>query len=180
MRLTKMLAALALTILVALVSAGLPGYRAGVAWAQLPPTNPLAVPQAAPSAPTQLAPPITVQELPALVSVRPLPGAAPTLRARVFNCSCFGAARPTHWMGRVKAPSYFAARQAATGACMAFNREPQSPFMQPGPLQLAPSTTLPQGFQSPNAAASLRSSLPGTLSFSTTNQLKNCTACTCD
>ena len=178
MRLLKWLLALALPVLTTLVI-GLPRHRATV-WAQLPPPNPLTAPQPPPRAPAQLQPPVQPQGLPSLVVVAPLPTSHPTPAARVFNCSCFGPGNPTHWMGQVTAPSYFGARQAATGACLAFEREPASPFRPSSGQALAPALTLPQGFQQPNAGRTVASTLPGTINFTTPAQLRSCAQCTCD
>ena len=178
MRLLKLLSALALPVLTLLVIA-LPRHRATV-WAQLPPPNPLTAPHPPPRAPALLQPPVQPQGLPSLVVVAPIPTPQATPATRVFNCSCFGPGAPTHWIGQVAATSYFGARQAATGACLAFKREPTSPFIPPRGQAFAPAATLPQGFEAPNAGGTVASTLPGTINFTTTQQLRSCAQCTCD
>jgi len=178
MTLAKLLAALGLPLLLA-ISLGSPGYRA-VALAQLPPPNPLVAPLPAPSGPAQLPAPSQAQGAPSLIAVPTPVAASPTPAPRVFNCSCFGSGVPTSWMGRVSASGYFAARQAATGACLSFNerREPAPPAVTSSPL--APVTTLPQGFENPNLASSVGSNLPGKLTTSSAAQLAACSQCACD
>lgn len=177
MRATKLLLAIALPVLMTLVI-GWPRYRAMV-WAQLPPPNPLTAPQAPLSAPSPLQAPVQPQGLPSLVLIPSPPAAQPTPAARVFNCSCFGPGAPTHWMGRVTAATYFAARQAATGACLSFAQEPQSPFIPEHQQLFAPVVTLPQGFEQPNMASAQAQAAPGLL-VSSAPALKACSQCTCD
>jgi hypothetical protein len=151
--------------------------------AQLPAPNPLVAPVAAPSAPALLTAPVQPQGLPSLVAVPSPPAAASTPAARVFNCSCFGPAVGTSWMGQVNASGFFAARQEATGACLSFNRNravtPPALSLHQG-SSFAPAATLPQGFENPNAAGSVGTTLPGELNFSSSGQLKACSQCACD
>src|SRR6202167_999594 len=95
---------------------------ASVAFAQLPATNPLVVPQLPPSPPAQLPAPVSTAIAPSPLAVPSLPAAASTPGARLFNCSCYGPAQPTHWMGPVTAASYLAASSSASGACVSFNQ----------------------------------------------------------
>jgi hypothetical protein len=179
MRALKFLAAVALPLMLTL-ALGI-SHKHAIVWAQLPPPNPLVVPQAAPSAPAQLSPPVPPQGLPSLAVVPSPPVAAvATPSARVFNCSCFGAATGTRWMGLVTASGYFGARQAATGACLSYQQEkaPEAPFVPPrSPAAVAPVPLT--GFQAPGAATT-SPALAGTLNFSTAQQLRNCSQCTCD
>ena len=136
---------------------------------QLPAPNPLVAPVPAPSAPAQLLAPVQPLGLPSLVAVPSPPAAAATPAARAFNCSCSGPAVATSWTGQVNASGFFAARQAATGACLSFNRNravtpPSLPTHQGS--SFAPAATLPQGFENPNAAGSAGTTLPGELNFS--------------
>jgi hypothetical protein len=159
-------------------------------WAHLPPPNPLVVPPAAPSPPTQLSPPVPPQGLPSLAVVpSPAASASPAPSARVFNCSCFGQGSPTHWMGRVTAPSYFGARQSAVSACVAYNtnKAPEPPLLPLGSSRSSTSSTefasvapVPAGAETPGAATVEGQILPGTLNFSTPQQLQMCSQCTCD
>jgi hypothetical protein len=151
--------------------------------AQLPTPNPLVAPVPAPSAPAPLTAPVQPQGLPSLVLVPSPPAAAATPAARVFNCSCSGPAVATSWTGQVNASGFFAARQAATGACLSFNRNravtpPSLPTHQGSAF--APAATLPQGFENPNAAGSAGTTLPGELNFSSAGQLTACSQCACD
>jgi hypothetical protein len=95
---------------------------ASVAFAQLPATNPLVVPALPPSPPAQLPAPVSTAIAPSPLAVPSLPVAASTPGARLFNCSCYGPAQPTHWMGTVTATSYLAASNSASGACVSFNK----------------------------------------------------------
>lgn len=95
---------------------------ASVAWAQLPASNPLVVPPLPPSPPAQLPAPVSTAIAPIPIAVPSLPAAASTPGARLFNCSCYGPAQPTHWMGTVAATSYLAASNSASGACVSFNK----------------------------------------------------------
>lgn len=151
----------------------------GSLWAQTA-TNPLLLPVPPPAAPTQLPAPVTTAIAPILVPVPGLPTASPTPLVRAFNCSCFGRATGTHWMGEVTAPGYFNARQAAVGACLSYNmrREPQSALN----TQASASTSVPvlPGANVPGSATQIGQSLPGALNFSTAQQLQMCSNCVCD
>jgi hypothetical protein len=187
MRGMRFVAAIALPLLMTLAIGS--AFIRDAVWAQLPPPNPLVVPPAAPSPPTQLSPPVPPQGLPSLAVV-PSPAAAtsPSPSARVFNCSCFGQGSPTHWMGRVTAPSYFGARQTAVSACLTYNtnKAPEPPLLPLGPsrssalsAQFASAAPVPAGSQTPGAATVEGQTLPGTLNFSTPQQLQMCSQCTC-
>jgi hypothetical protein len=183
MRVVKVLALLAL-VLILLFALGTPWQCDGV-WAQLPTPNPYVRPRALPSAPAQLPAPVSTLVAPPLAPVPKPPTPAPPVTARVFNCSCFGPGSGTHFMGRVQAPSYFGARQAALSACLSFNerREPQPALIRQQSNSQAGSSSalpLPQGFTSPDAAATASQTLPGRLNFSTAAQLQACQTCTCD
>lgn len=89
-------------------------------WAQLPPANPLVVPQPPPGPPAQLPAPITTAVAPPVAAIPSVPAAYSTPGSRVFNCSCFGPGVGTRWMGQVTASSYFSARQSAGGACLTY------------------------------------------------------------
>ncbi|HZO82850.1 MAG TPA: hypothetical protein VFB33_14230 [Candidatus Binataceae bacterium] len=69
----------------------------------------------------------------------PIPTPLPAPVARIFNCSCFTTASGTQWAGTVQAPDFATARQAASGACVAYvtSRTPASEQIQP------PQTTQP-------------------------------------
>ncbi|MGH7878722.1 MAG: hypothetical protein ACREQD_04430 [Candidatus Binataceae bacterium] len=177
MALLKLLAA---SLCMICLTIALSGY---LVLAQLPPPNPSVAPLSAPVGPAQLPAPVTVQAAPSLVAVPTPAPASPTPLARVFNCSCAGAGVPTSWMGQVSAPGFFAARQAATGACLAYNqrRQPAPPeLLTHQAAQFGPAASLPQGFENPNLAASAGAILPGTLTTSTATQLKACSQCACD
>ena len=151
---------------------------ASVSRAQLPPPNPLVAPVPAPSAPAPLPAPVQPEGLPSLAVVPSPPAALPTPVARTFNCSCFGPATGTSWAGQVSASGYFAARQAATGACLTYNK---SKHIAPPVVQTnQPVSVVPQGFENPNASSSLASTLPGALNFSTTQQQTACSQCACN
>jgi len=81
-------------------------------------------------------------------------------------------------MGLVSAPGYFAARQAATGACLGYNerREPAPAIVSAGQAPV----TLPPGFAGPDAAASAAATLPGGLTVSSAAQQQACAQCVCD
>lgn len=185
MRLLKFLAAVA-PPLVFVLGMGLSEDHPGAIWAQLPPPNPLTAPRPLPSAPAQLQPPVPPQGLPSLAVVAPPASPLPTPSARVFNCSCFGPASPTHWMGLVTAPSYFGARQAAVTACLSFNqtRQPQPPVVPAAaPTSLVPSGTGAGVIANQAALASALNAgqqLPGNVTFFTPQQLRACSRCTCD
>jgi hypothetical protein len=104
-----------------------PSERTSV-WAQLPTANQFLAPVAPPSAPPQLAAPVTVEAAPSLAAL-PTPGTpAPTPSVQTFNCSCFGPATGTAWMGSITSTSYFNAQQTAEGDCVAYNeRSPSLP-----------------------------------------------------
>ena len=151
-------------------------------WAQSA-TNPLIAPVPPPPAPAQLPAPVTTAIAPVLVPVPALPTASPTPSVRAFNCSCFGRATGTHWMGRVNAAGYFAARQSAVGACLSSNeeREPQSPFIATSPVS-GFTTSVPAlpGAAPPASAALMGQTLPGALDTAPSEQLEMCSNCVCD
>jgi hypothetical protein len=183
MRIAKILAALSLPVLI--VFAMITSTPIIRLWAQLPPSNPNLGPAVTPSAPPQLSQPAATTGIPPLA---PIPSAAaptPSPVARVFNCSCFGRGTGTHFMGRVSASGYFAARQSATSACLSSNELKQipSPFAAPSQvggaaLGEAGGTFLPGSTQPADAAAA--QVLPGELNFSTAAQLQMCSQCTCN
>jgi hypothetical protein len=171
--------ATALLAMIFTLAFGWPGSVASL-WAQTA-TNPLLAPLPPPAAPAQLPAPVTTAIAPVLAPVPTPPQASPTPSARAFNCSCFGRATGTHWMGQVTAPGYFNARQAAVGACLAYNerREPQSPLQN---TRASGATTVPilPGSDVPGTATRLGQTLPGALNFSTAQQLQMCSNCLCD
>jgi len=146
-------------------------------WAQS--ANPLIAPVPPPAAPSQLPAPVTTAIAPILVPVPGLPTATPSPSERAFNCSCFGRGTRTNWIGQVSAAGYFAARQSAVGACVSYNerREPASPLQSMGSSATVP--VLP-GSAVPGSATQLGSTRPGTLNFSTAQQLQMCSTCFCD
>jgi hypothetical protein len=155
----------------------------GMVRAQLPAPNPLVAPLPAPSGPRTLAAPVQALAVPSLAAVPTVPAPTPTPSLRAFNCSCFGPGTSTRWMGQVSAPSYFAARQAATGACLTYNerKEPPAAVVPTPPANPAgPAMALPQGFEGLGAAGSTGAALPGGLSISTASALKGCAQCACD
>ncbi|MBV8771471.1 MAG: hypothetical protein JO166_03925 [Deltaproteobacteria bacterium] len=183
MRIAKAVAVLPLPVVIAFaVITSTPRVRL---WAQLPPSNPNLGPAVIPTAPPQLSQPAATTGIPPLATI-PTPAApTPSPSARAFNCSCFGPGSGTHWMGRVSASGYFAARQSATTACLSSNELKQvpSPFIGPGQVGGAAvaqsgGTLLPGTTQPANAAASRV--LPGELNFSTATQLQMCSQCTCN
>jgi hypothetical protein len=184
MRVIKVLALLA-PVIILIVGLCTLRQHDGV-WAQLPTPNPYVRPRALPSAPAQLPAPVSTLVAPPLAPVPAPPTPAPPVTARVFNCSCFGPGSGTHFMGRVQAPSYFGARQAALSACLSFNerREPQPASIRQrassGQVGSSSALALPPGFTSPDAAAAASQTLPGGLNFSTAAQLQACQTCTCD
>jgi hypothetical protein len=97
-------------------------------WAQLPAPNPLLAPVAPPSAPAQLPAPVTVEAAPSLAALPTPAPATPTPSEQTFNCSCFGPATGTAWMGSILSTSYFNAQLTAQGDCIAYNeRTPEQP-----------------------------------------------------
>jgi hypothetical protein len=155
----------------------------GPACAQLPTPNPLIVPPPPPPPPAQLAPIAPLEGGIPSLSVVPTPAAAatPTSVSRTFNCSCFGQASPTHWMGTVAAPGYFSAQQAAVSACLAYNqnKEPQPPVVNTG-SQLGAVTGLVANQAALASALSAGQQLPSTVTFLTPQQLRACSHCACN
>jgi hypothetical protein len=174
----------------------------GSAYAQLPTPNPLVVPPPLPPPPPTLAPIAPPANAIPSLAVVPTPAAAatPPSVARVFNCSCFGPASPTHWMGTVSAPSYFNARQAAASACLAYNdtKQPQPPLVTAAgqaPIgtvggvtsvpvnsvsQLSAVTGLIANQAAVASALSAGQTLPTTVTSFTAQQLQACSRCACD
>jgi hypothetical protein len=153
-------------------------------WAQTA-TNPLIAPVPPPAAPSQLPAPVTTLIAPILVPVPTLAIASPTPSLRVFNCSCFGRGTATNFMGQVTGQGYFAARQSAVGACLSFNerREPQSPLQSTRTSTTAAgssSVAILPGAATAGNAAQVGQTLPGTLNFSTAEQLQKCSNCVCN
>jgi hypothetical protein len=111
---------------------------AGPARAQAPAPPPGPPPLTHPSVPILPGAPSPLVSVPAAVATPLLtpvavPTALPTPAPRLFNCSCFTTASGTQWSGTVTAPSYAAARSAASGACFGYlTSTAQSPFIQPG------------------------------------------------
>jgi len=166
----------------------------GTACAQLPKPNPLIVPPLPPPPPAQLRPVVPLPGIPSLAVV-PTPAAiaTPTSAARIFDCSCSGPASPTHWTGRVAAPSYFSARQAAVSACLAYNqnKEPQPPVVVTGRPTVAgassgggnllgAATGLIANQAAVASALSAGQQLPSTVTFFAPQQLRACSRCACD
>jgi hypothetical protein len=124
---------------------------------------------------------VTTAIAPVLAPVPTPPQATPTPSVRAFNCSCFGRGTGTHWMGQVTASGSFGARQSAVGACLSYNlrREPQSPFQT---TRASGATTVPvlPGAAAPGSATQVGQILPGTLNFSSSEQLQMCSSCVCD
>ena len=178
MRWIKFGASIALAILFVLA---LGSHAFAPLWAQVAATNPLIAPVPAPSAPAQLPAPVTTAIAPVLIAVPGLPTPSPTPAERAFNCSCFGRATGTHWMGQVAALSYFNARQAAIGACLPFNtdREPASPYMS-SPSSGGSNIPGLAGAAVTGLAAEQGLLLPGTINYFSTPQLEQCSTCTCD
>jgi hypothetical protein len=177
--------AIALLAAIFTIALGWPQSLASL-WAQTA-TNPLIAPVPPPAAPSQLAAPVTTAIAPILAPVPTLAIASPTPSLRVFNCSCYGRATATNFMGQVTAAGYFAARQAAVGACLSYNerREPQSPLTSSRTSTTAAGTgsgsvpVLP-GAAVAGGASAVGQTLPGTLNFSTAEQLQRCSTCVCD
>lgn len=147
-------------------------------WAQTA-TNPLIAPVPPPAAPSQLPAPVTTALAPILAPVPTLALATPTPSVRVFNCSCSGRASATNWMGTVKAPGYFAARQSAVGACVAYNRTREPPPPAGTARRVGTVPVLPDA-NAPGVAGQLTSTLPGVLDPSAVTDLQNCSSCVCD
>jgi len=171
----------------------------GPVYAQLPTPNPLIVPPPLPPPPPQL-PPVAAPQggIPSLAVV-PTPAAAatPTSVSRTFNCSCFGPASPTHWMGTVAAPGYFNAQQAAVSACLAYNqvKEPQPPIVAAGGASASATAGAPGAVSAGGlnavtglianqaavaSAVSAGQQLPSTVTFFAPQQLRACAHCACD
>lgn len=151
--------------------------------AQLPAPNPLVAPLPAPAGPPTLAAPVQALTVPSLAAVPTVPVATPTPSLRAFNCSCFGSGTSTRWMGQVSAPGYFAARQAATGACLAYNERREPPpavVATPAVSAAGPPMALPQGFEGLGLAGAAGAALPGGLNISTAAALQGCAQCVCD
>jgi hypothetical protein len=176
---------IAVVTLVAIFTMALGGPRSIASlWAQTA-ANPLIAPVPPPAAPSQLPAPITTAIAPILQPVPTLPIASPTPSLRAFNCSCFGRATATNWMGQVSAQGYFAARQAAVGACLSYNerRAPQPPVMTSrGSTTAAGANSVPilPGAAIGGGASQVGQSLPGTLDLSTAQQLQRCSNCVCN
>jgi len=163
--------------------------------AQLPAPNPLIVPAPLPSPPAPLPPVGPQQGIPPLAVVPPPAGlATPVSALRTFNCSCFGPASPTHWMGRVTAPGYFAAQQTAVSTCLSYNenKQPQPPRVAgqssgTGPAsntsigtQLGALTGLVANQGAVASALSAGQQLPPTVTFFAAQQLRACSRCACN
>ena len=173
MRVLKFIAAVALPLALFLVIA-LP-YDRLLLWAQLPPPNPLTAPRAVPSGPSQLPPPVPAEGLPSLAVVPSPASPTPSPSLRTFNCSCFGPTTGTNWMGQVSAAGFFAARQAATGACLSYEqRSPTSPVIPTPASELSKLPILSPGFQQPDVAGA------PPINFFSAQQLNACAQCTCD
>ena len=179
-RILKLVGALLLPLLMSLALAS-PRNRT-MLWAQLPPPNPNLAPAITPRGVPSLSQPAATIGIPTL-AVIPTPAAiATTPGPRVFNCSCFGPGSGTHFVGRVSATSYFAARQGATSACLSYNqtKEPASAFDYASSFAgAALATPALAGAGLPPDAAAVRT-LPGTLNFSSAAQLQVCSRCTCN
>jgi hypothetical protein len=176
---------IAIVLLAAIFTMALAGPRSLPSlWAQTA-TNPLIAPVPPPAAPAQLPAPVTTAIAPVLAPVPTLAVASPTPSPQVFNCSCYGRATPASWMGQVSASGFFAARQAAVGACLSYNerRAPESPLQASGASTTAAGATsvpiLP-GAAIAGSASAVGQTLPGTLNFSSTQLLQNCSSCVCD
>jgi hypothetical protein len=182
MRILKLIAAVIMPVLITL--ALIVSHERGPVWAQLPPSNPNLGPAVVPSAPPRLSQPAATIGIPPLAPIPTPIAASPTPVARVFHCSCFGRGTGTHFVGNVNAASYFAARQSAISSCLAFNqlKEPVSPFIPPRASLGLPVTSTTAGLPGASlpADAAAVQTLPGTLNFSTAEQLQMCSQCTCD
>ncbi|MBF6570459.1 MAG: hypothetical protein IVW54_16455 [Candidatus Binataceae bacterium] len=159
-------------------------------WAQLgAPPAPLPAPPLPPAA----APTAGTLAAPAPPLLAPAPGASAALvrptpgpSNRIFNCSCFGPASPTRWMGQVQASSYFTARENAVNSCIAynFNRRPSSAFVPPPVFLFFPTPAPPinNGFSEPGLP---NLQAPGLSGFGLLNSpraivLRLCAECTCN
>jgi len=177
----SLLKLLAVSILLIGLTIYLTGY---LVLAQLPPSNPSVAPLPPPVGPAQLPAPGQALSAPSLIAAPTPTVAAPTPGPQVFNCSCSSSGQPTNWMGQVDASGFFAARQAATGACLAFVER----RLHPSPVGLAThqastfgsAATLPQGFENPDLAGSSGTTLPGTTASLSAAQLGGCSQCACD
>jgi hypothetical protein len=152
--------------------------------AQLPPPNPSVAPLPPPVVPAQLPAPGQALAAPSLIAAPTPTMAAPTPGPQVFNCTCSSSGHPTNWMGQVDASGFFAARQAATGACLAFTER----RLHPSPVGVAThqtstfgsAVTLPPGFENPDLSGSAGTNLPGTTASLSAAQLGGCSQCACD
>jgi hypothetical protein len=179
MRILKFIAAILLPVLLVLALDRPPGL-VGL-WAQLPPGNPNLAPIVTPAGVPSLSQPAATIGIPTL-AVIPTPAAIATAVAqRAFNCSCFGPGSGTRWIGQVGATGYFAARQSAISACLSYNQQKQPPsaFNYANSYAGAALTPGLAGASQPADAAAAQV-LPGTLNFSTAEQLQECSRCTCD
>jgi hypothetical protein len=93
--------------------------------AQVAPAPPAPPPLTQPSVPILPGAPQPLVSVPftqptPLATPVPVPTAQPTPAPRAFNCSCFTTSSGTEWAGTVLASNFAAARQAATGACVAY------------------------------------------------------------
>jgi hypothetical protein len=148
-------------------------------WAQLPAPNPLLAPVSPPAAPPQLAAPALNVGVPSLVAVPTPATPAPTTSAREFNCSCFGPGTATAWMGEIVSASYFAARQAAEGACVAYNeRSPSQPAIPSISSSQNSLPSLPASALPADAASDQGKPLPDTI-FSAQTAVNSCERCSC-
>jgi hypothetical protein len=152
--------------------------------AQLPTPNPLVAPLPPPSGPPTLTAPGSALAAPSLAAVPTLLGPSPTPAARAFNCSCYGPAEGTSWMGQVSAAGYFAAKQTATTACLTYNQQKEPALAAVAPADgVVP--LVPQGFASPDVVAvpssvATTATLPGAASITTTAQQTACERCVCN
>lgn len=148
-------------------------------WAQLPAPNPLLAPVPPPAAPPQLAAPALNVGVPSLVPVATPATPAPTPSEQTFNCSCFGPGSPTAWMGQVVSASYYAARQAAEGACVAHNeRSPSQPAIPSISSSQNSLPSMPESALPADAAGDQGKTLPDTI-FSSQNAVTSCERCSC-
>ena len=178
----------AIALVATLIAIALASQSTIPVWAQIPAyNNPLIAPVPAPSAPAQLPAPVTTAVAPTLIQVPAPPTPSPTPVQRAFNCSCFGRATGTHWMGQVSSDSYFDARRAAISACLTYNvdRQPPAPVITLGSgstTATGASSNVPPlaGAEITGLAAQQGLTLPGTLNFSSAEQLQMCSECTCD